>query len=70
MYESVKSACDFLFPRTLTGGMILFDDFNCLSTPGATKAVLEFFEERECKFKGELFYHEGGESHKQFLCVI
>lgn len=70
MYESVKHACDFIFPRTLTGGMILFDDYNVRSTPGATKAIDEFFLEKECKFKGELFYYEGGESHKQYLVVV
>lgn len=70
MYESVKHACDFLFPRTLSGGMILFDDYKVRSTPGATKAIDEFFEDKECKFKGELFYHEGGESHKQYLVCV
>lgn len=70
MYESVKHACDFLFPRTLSGGMILFDDYNVRSTPGATKAIDEFFEDKECKFKGELFYYEGGQSHKQYLVCL
>lgn len=70
MYDSVRHACDFIYPRTLTGGMILFDDYKVRSTPGATKAIDEFFEDKECKFKGELFYHEGGESHKQFLVVV
>lgn len=70
MYDSVRLACDFVFPRTLSGGMILFDDFATRSTPGATKAILEFFEDKECKFKGELFYHEGGDSHKQYLVAL
>lgn len=70
MYDSVRHACDFIFPRTLTGGMILFDDYKVRSTPGATKAIDEFFADKECKFKGELFFYEGGESHKQFLVVI
>lgn len=70
MYDSVRHACDFVFPRTLTGGVILFDDYNVRSTPGATKAIDEFFADKECKFKGELFNYPGGDSHKQFLVVI
>lgn len=69
MYDSVKYACDFLFPRTLTGGIILFDDYNVNSTPGATKAINEFFVDKECKFKGELFYYSNGPSQKQYLVV-
>ena len=69
MYDSVRFACDFIFPRTLTGGMILFDDYNVKSTPGATKAVDEFFAEQKCAYKGELFFYEAGPSHKQYLIV-
>lgn len=70
MYDSVRHACDFLFPRTISNGMILFDDYKVSSTPGATKAIDEFFSDKECKFKGELFYYDGGPSHKQYLVVI
>lgn len=70
MYDSVRHACDFIFPRTLTGGMILFDDYKVGSTPGATKAIDEFFADKECKFKGELCYYEGGPSHHQYLVTI
>lgn len=70
MYDAVRHACDFIFPRVLTGGMILFDDYKVRSTPGATKAIDEFFEDKECAFKGELFFYEGGPSHKQYLVVI
>jgi hypothetical protein len=69
MYESVKNACDFVFPRTLSGGMILFDDYMCASTPGATKAINEFFVDKEVEYKGELKYFEGGKSHYQYLVV-
>lgn len=69
MHESVHHACDFIFPRTLSGGMILFDDYKQRSTPGATKAIDDFFADKECTFKGELFFYEGGESHKQYLVV-
>jgi O-methyltransferase len=70
MYEAVKHASDFLFPRTISGGMILYDDYNQNSTPGATKAIDEFYQDKDCAFKGELFYYEGGQSHKQYLVVV
>lgn len=69
MYDAVRHACDFVFPRTLSGGIILFDDYKVRSTAGATKAIEEFFAERECVFKGELFQHPGGPSHFQYLIV-
>ncbi len=70
MEDSVRHACDFIFPRTLSGGMILFDDYKVRSTPGATKAIDEFFADKECAFKGELCYYEGGPTHNQFLVVV
>lgn len=70
MYEAVKHTCEFVFPRTITGGIMLFDDYKVKSTPGATKAIDEFFEDKECKFKGELFFYEGGPSHHQYLVVL
>lgn len=70
MYDAVRHACDFIFPRTLSGGMMLFDDYKVRSTPGATKAIDEFFADKECTFKGELFYYEGGKSHQQYLVVV
>lgn len=70
MYDSVRHACDFIFPRTIPGGIILFDDYTVRSTPGATKAIDEFFADKECTFKGELLSYEGGPSHKQYLVVI
>ncbi len=69
MNEAVHHACDFIFPRTLTGGIILFDDYKQRTTPGATIAIDEFFADKECAFKGELFYYEGGQSHKQYLVI-
>lgn len=69
MYDSVKEACEFLFSRMLPDGIILFDDYKVNSTPGATKAVDEFFSDKECKFKGELFFYEGGPTHNQYLIV-
>lgn len=74
LYQSIKDALDFVFPRTIDGGMILLDDFKVRSTPGCEKAVEEFFEARpDLKFtyRGELKYWEGEDapSHKQYLIV-
>lgn len=70
MESSVRHACDFIFPRTLSGGIILFDDYKVRSTPGATKAIDEFFADKDCAFKGELFYYEEGKTHNQYLVVV
>ena len=40
-YQSVKGAAQFLLPKMVHGGILWFDDFNCL--PGAAKAVYEVF---------------------------
>ena len=44
-YRSVKSACEIFPPFMVSGGIMLFDDYNCL--PGATKAVGEHFQNIE-----------------------
>jgi ADP-heptose:LPS heptosyltransferase len=46
LYESVKQACEFVYPRMAKGGVILFDDYGASTCPGAKKAVDEFFEHR------------------------
>lgn len=70
MYDAVRHTSDFLFPRTLKGGIILYDDYNVRSTPGATKAIDEFYADKECAFKGELKLYPDGPSHNQYLVVI
>ena len=40
-YESVKSCIDVLYPKLVTGGIMLFDDYGALD--GATLAVEEAF---------------------------
>jgi O-methyltransferase len=74
LFQSIKDALDFVFPRTLEGGMILLDDFKIRSTPGCEKALIEFFEARpdiEITYKGELKYWDnyGAKSHNQYLIV-
>lgn len=74
LYKSVKDTLDFVFPRTLDGGMILLDDYRVCSTPGCEKAINEFFDERPdvaVTYRGELKYWNGdtAPSHKQYLIV-
>lgn len=40
-YRSVYESAEYLAPRMAPGGVIVFDDFGCLT--GATQAVLDFF---------------------------
>lgn len=74
MYESIRHALDFIFPRLLDGGMILLDDYKVRTTPGCEKAIETFFEEHpetEVKYRGELKFWEADDapSQKQYLIV-
>jgi O-methyltransferase len=44
IYKSVKDSLEFVYPRMLPGGTILFDDYGWHSCPGAREAVDEFAE--------------------------
>lgn len=46
VYESVRQACEFLYPRMAKGGIILFDDYGAPTCPGAKKAIDEFFKDK------------------------
>lgn len=46
IYESVLNCCQFLYPRTVAGGFLIFDDYGFPSCPGARAAVDEFFRNR------------------------
>lgn len=54
LFNSVNDALDYLYPRLITGGMMLFDDFSFPSTPGCRKALEQWNE--PCKWRGELFF--------------
>ena len=43
-YQSIREASEYLIPRMVSGGVIWFDDYNCLS--GATRAVHDVFGDR------------------------
>jgi O-methyltransferase len=46
IYDSVFDCCEFLYPRTVPGGFLIFDDYGFPSCPGARAAVDEFFKSR------------------------
>jgi O-methyltransferase len=46
IFTSVKACCEFFYPRMVSGGIIVFDDYAVLSCPGATLAVDEFFSNK------------------------
>jgi O-methyltransferase len=46
IYQSVLDCCEFLYPRTVPGGFLLFDDYGFPSCPGARAAVDEFFRDK------------------------
>lgn len=74
LYKSIKDTMDFVFPRTVEGGMILLDDYKVRSTPGCEKAINEFFDERpdvQPTYRDELKYWSSHSaiSHKQYLII-
>ncbi|MEW6676864.1 MAG: TylF/MycF/NovP-related O-methyltransferase [Pseudomonadota bacterium] len=46
IYRSVMDCCDFIYPRLLEGGVMIFDDYGFRSCPGARAAVDTFFENK------------------------
>ena len=46
VYQSVKDCCEFVWPRLILGGIIVFDDYDATSCAGARLAVDEFFEDK------------------------
>jgi O-methyltransferase len=43
IYSSVIDCCEFLYPRTVAAGVLVFDDYGFPSCPGARAAVDDFF---------------------------
>ena len=46
IYPSIIDACEFIYGRMVTGGVMVFDDYGFHSCPGARKAVDEFFADK------------------------
>jgi O-methyltransferase len=46
LYRSVRDCSEFVYPRLVPGGILLFDDYGDPYCPGARRAVDEFFKGR------------------------
>lgn len=51
MYEPTKAGLEYLWPRLSKGGVFLFDEYAIKEWPGETKAVDEFFADKDVKIK-------------------
>ncbi|MGD9646038.1 MAG: TylF/MycF/NovP-related O-methyltransferase [Pirellulales bacterium] len=47
VYESIRDATAFVYPRLAVGGVMVFDDYAWSTCPGARRAVDEFFGARQ-----------------------
>ncbi|HEY1687085.1 MAG TPA: TylF/MycF/NovP-related O-methyltransferase [Tepidisphaeraceae bacterium] len=43
IYDSIKACCEFLYPRLVVGGIMVFDDYAWSTCAGARKAVDDYF---------------------------
>jgi O-methyltransferase len=46
LYEPTRDAIEFFYPRVVPGGVMLFDDYGSVASPGATKAIDDFMADR------------------------
>ncbi len=44
LYEPMKAALEFFYPRMPRGGMMILHDYSSGSWPGATRAITEFYQ--------------------------
>jgi O-methyltransferase len=49
VYQSIRDACAFVYPRLAVGGVMVFDDYAWSTCPGARRAVDEFFATRRMR---------------------
>ena len=42
LYQSVRDCFEFFYPRMVTGGVLVFDDYGWVMTPGVKQAIQEF----------------------------
>ena len=47
IYKSVIDCCAFFYPRMISGGIMVFDDYGFVDCPGAKLAVDEFFSDKD-----------------------
>ncbi len=53
LYQPIKDSIDFLYPRLVKHGLMVFDDYGCSYFPGAKTAVDEFLDRLP---DGEVFF--------------
>ncbi len=46
LYESYKDVLTKLYPFVVSGGIVLFDEYNTKEWPGATQAIQEYFKDQ------------------------
>lgn len=46
LYESYRECLDWLYPRLVPGGVVVFDEYKTPKWPGSTRAIDEFFGQR------------------------
>lgn len=46
LYAPILRSCEFIYPRLVGGGAIIFDDYGFPSTPGARRAIDEYFADK------------------------
>ena len=51
LYEPTKTALEYFWPRLSKGGICLFDEYAIKDWPGETKAVDEFFADKDVQIK-------------------
>lgn len=44
LYQSYKTCLEHLFPKVVSGGIVLFDEYDTPNWPGAKKAIDEYFK--------------------------
>lgn len=44
LYEPTKASVEYFFPRMISGGIMILDDYGSLLCPGAKKAADEYFD--------------------------
>ena len=46
IFQSVWDCCEFFYPRLVTGGIMVFDDYGFITCPGAKEAADAFFSDK------------------------
>ena len=47
IYKSVLDSLNFFYPKLVTGGFMMFDDYMGKNTPGVKKALDEFLKDKK-----------------------